>query len=164
MSRAVAPPEMSADYELLLRLHARGFRLGKLGETLYWWRDHPGRLTRTDPRYAPETFRVLKARYLLAGPLSGAGRVAVWGAGKTGRPFAAALRCQGVEVAAWIDVDPRKCGRILHGAPVLNVDEIERLRGMPIVVAVGAVGARELIRAELARRGFAELTDYWVVA
>jgi glycosyltransferase involved in cell wall biosynthesis len=152
------------DYELLLRLHLGGHRLGRIPEVLYWWRDHPGRLTRTHPSYAPPGFRRLKAAALRQGPLRHAGPVAVWGAGKTGRPFAAALRAEGFAVTAWIDVDPRKIGRTLHGAPVLPVDRVASVRGTPILVAVGRPEARPLIRAELDRNGFIELRDYWVVA
>ena len=109
-------------------------------------------------------FRRLKARYLRRGPLADVRRVAVWGAGKTGRPFAASLRAEGFEVIAWIDVSPRLVGGELHGAPIHAVEDLEGLRGTPILVAVGAVGARHLIRSELHGRGFAELRDFWVVA
>jgi GT2 family glycosyltransferase len=152
------------DYDLLLRLHRQGHRLGKVSRVLYWWRDHPARLTRRHPRYGPAAFRALKARHLHEGPLNGLREVAIWGAGKTGRPLAAALGREGLSVAAWIDVDPRKVGRRLHGAPVLPVEEVGSLRGTPILVAVGAEGARPLIRRELDRRGFVELADYWVCA
>jgi glycosyltransferase involved in cell wall biosynthesis len=54
--RAFDGPE---DYDLWLRAHARGWRFGKRAEVLLDWRDHPGRLTRRDPRYAAERFRAL---------------------------------------------------------------------------------------------------------
>jgi hypothetical protein len=152
------------DYDLLLRLHLAGRRLGKVGDVLYWWRDHGKRLTRSDPRYAPATFRTLKADALRRGPLHGVTVVAVWGAAKTGKPFARALAAAGFRVGAWIEVDPRRIGTTLAGAPVLAVAEVERLAGTPILVAVGAVGARDLIRTALRARGFEELRDFWVVA
>src|SRR5690349_22026045 len=45
---------------LWLRAHAGGWRFGKREEVLLDWRDRPARLTRADPRYAPERFRELK--------------------------------------------------------------------------------------------------------
>ena len=152
------------DYELLLRLDAGGARFAKVPEILYWWRDHEPRLSRNDDRYAPAAFRRLKVERLLAGPLLGRKELVVWGAGKTGRPFAAELRRQGARVTHWIDIDPKKIGRTLHDAPVLPISELASIRGTPIVVAVGAVGARGLIRLELAAGGFAEGSDYFVVA
>jgi len=47
---------------------------------------------------------------------------------------------------------------------VVGVDEVGRARGLPLLVAVGAPGARDLIRAELGRSGFAELRDFVVVS
>ena len=38
------------------------------------------------------------------------------------------------------------------------------LDGLPLLVAVGAPGARPLIRAELAKHGLVELRDYWCVS
>ena len=90
--------------------------------------------------------------------------IAIWGAGKTGRRFLQALRFEGFTVKLWIDVNPRLHHRPLHGAEVVPVASLERARDLPLIVAVGAEGARELIRAELTRRHFVELRDYWVVA
>ncbi len=152
------------DYDLWLRLAARGGRLTNLPERLLAWRESPGRLTRTDPRYALDRHVRLKCAALAAGPLAGRREVALWGAGETGRAFARGLAPHGVAVALLVDVDPRKIGRRVRGAPVVGVEEVERARGLPLLVAVGAPGARGQIRAELARRGFEELRDFRCVA
>ena len=52
----------------------------------------------------------------------------------------------------------------MRGAPVVSYEEVKRARGLPLLVAVGAPGARELIRAELAKVGFRESADYRCVA
>jgi hypothetical protein len=67
-------------------------------------------------------------------------------------------------VVLFLEVDPKKIGRTVSGAPVHSYEEAERARGLPLLVAVGAPGARELIRAELSRRGFEETRDYRCVA
>ncbi len=152
------------DYDLWLRLAGRGWSLANVPEVLLDWRESPNRLTRTDPRYGLDRHRALKAFHLARGPLAGAREVALWGAGETGRAFAAALAAEGVAVALFLEVDRRKIGRRVRGAPVLSFEEAERARGLPLLVAVGAPGARPLIRAELARRGFAELRDFRCVA
>ena len=152
------------DYDLWLRLAAQGGRLANVPATLLDWRESGGRLTRTDPRYGLDRHRALKCAALRAGPLAGAREVALWGAGETGRAFADALAVVGLHVAAFVEVDRRKIGRTIRGAPVRSYEEVEGLRGLPLLVAVGAPGARDLIRAELAKRGFEEGREFRCVA
>jgi glycosyltransferase involved in cell wall biosynthesis len=152
------------DYDLWLRLAEGGARLANVPEVLLDWRESPGRLTRSDPRYALARHVALKASHLSRTALAGRREVALWGAGDTGKAFADALAREGIATALFVDVDPRKIGRTRRGAAVVGPDEVERARGLPLLVAVGAPGARPLIRAELARRGFEELRDYWCVS
>jgi GT2 family glycosyltransferase len=152
------------DYDLWLRLAAAGGRLTNVPEPLLLWRESEGRLTRTDPRYAIARHLALKAHHLARGPLAGRAEAAVWGAGETGRAFSDALAEEGIRTALFVEVDRKKIGRTIRGAPVIAYGEVERARGLPLLVAVGAPGARALIRAELARAGFEELRDFRCVA
>jgi GT2 family glycosyltransferase len=152
------------DYDLWLRLAAAGGRLANVPRTLLRWRESPGRLTRVDPRYALERHVALKCAFLARHALPGRTEVAVWGAGETGRAFSDALHREGMRVALFVDVDRRKIGRTVRGAPVVSHEEVRRARGLPLLVAVGAPGARDLIRAALARAGFSEPEDFRCVA
>jgi hypothetical protein len=152
------------DYDLWLRAFDAGLRFAKLAETLLEWRDSPGRLTRTDPRYAPARFLALKVEALARGPLACPRPVVVWGAGPVGKAVARALRAAGHELRAFVEVDPRKLGGRVHGVPVLAVREAGALRGPLHLAAVGQKGARERIRAEAARLGLAEGDDLIAVA
>jgi len=152
------------DYDLWLRLAEQGGSLGNAPATLLDWRESAGRLTRTDGRYALDRHVALKCAALARGPLAGVEQVALWGAGETGRAFADALGREGIGVATFVEVDRKKIGRTIRGAPVVSYQEVERLRGLPLLVAVGAPGARDLIRAELRQRGFEELRDFRCVA
>ncbi len=152
------------DYDLWLRAFDAGLRFAKVAETLLDWRDSPGRLTRTDPRYAPARFLALKVEALARGPLSPARPVVVWGAGPVGKAWSRALRAAGHELRAFVEVDPRKLGRRLHGVPVVAVGEAGALRGPLHLAAVGQKGARERIRAEAARLGLADGDDLIAVA
>ena len=164
--RDVGWPE---DYDLWLRLAARGCRFAKLPQTLLQWRDHGQRLTRTDRRYAVERFLECKAYYLGVGPLRGRSRVIIWGAGQTGRRLSKFLLRQGVPLEAFIDIDPRKCGRTMRNRPIVppeNLAELDRSPGQrPLVLAaVSSRGARAKIRQRLEAEGWRETRDFWCVA
>ncbi len=159
--RAFDGPE---DYDLWLRAWEAGLRFAKLPETLLAWRDAPGRLTRTDPRYAPERFRALKLEVLLRGPLAGARPAVVWGAGPIGKGWARALEGAGREVRAFVEVDPRKIGATIHGAPVVPGERAGAFAGALHLAAVGKPGARERIREQAARLGLLDGRDLVAVA
>ncbi len=152
------------DYGLWLRLHEAGCAMAKVDKMLFEWRESRRRLTRTDPRYGRDRFTSLKVRHLVRGPLRECDTVTIWGAGKTGRSWADALGTAGMEVSRFLDVDPKKLGRRVRSSPV----EPHTRAGTPglekIVVAVGAAGARCLIRDYLAQRGFKEPEHFVCVA
>ncbi len=152
------------DYDLWLRLAEAGGSMTNVALTLLGWRESAGRLTRTDPRYALERHVALKCAALARGPLAGRREVAVWGAGETGKAFADALSREGISTELFVEVDRKKIGRTVRGAPVVSYEDVGRARGLPLLVAVGAPGARDLIRAELGRRGFEETRDYRCVS
>ncbi len=156
------------DYDLWLRLHLGGARFGKVPEVLLSWREHPARLTRTDSRYSVENFLRAKAHYLAQGPLRQRRSVIVWGAGQMGRRLSKHLLNEGMPLVAFVDIDPKKIGRQRRGRPVISPRDLARLwsaSDRPIVLAaVGARGARELIRQQLTEIGLHEGQDWLAVA
>ena len=151
--------EWAEDYDLWLRLCAAGWALSKVPEVLFRWRHRPGRLTFDDPRYRVSRFLEAKGHYLAPRLSASARPVAVWGAGPTGRRLARALERGGVSPALFVDIDPRKIGRRARGAPIVPASALRCGEHM-VVVAVGARGARDLVRNELDGRGFVEGRDY----
>ncbi len=152
------------DYELLLRLHQSGQRMAKLPEVLLDWRDSPGRLTRTDPRYGREAFDRLRARYLAGDPrLQQPRKLFIWGAGRKTRKRVAHLLLFGFRPQAWIDVDPRKIGRRINDIEVLAPPMLER-KVKPFVLSyVNNHGAREQIANALQAMGYQAGQDYLLV-
>lgn len=153
------------DYELWLRWIDAGVRVGKVPRELLTWHDNPDRLSRTDPRYGPEAFFRLKAFYL-ARHLARIDRreVWIWGAGRPTRKRAAFLREHGIGFAGYIDVDPRKTGRTVGGIPVIGPAQLPAAGDAMVLGYVSSRGARELIRAELVRRGCQEGRDFILCA
>lgn len=153
------------DYDLWMRLFVSGARFAKVPETLYLWRDYPERMSRTHRAYTIPKFRKLKAHYLLQSRLRGRGRITLWGAGREGRWWLREFATAGIEVARLIDVDPKKIGRRIGEIPILPPDALARREaGDFIVCAVGARGARLLIRDTLLELGYTEITDFIFVA
>lgn len=139
--RAFDGPE---DYDLWLRALAAGFRFGKAPDVLLEWRDTPSRLSRTDARYDADRFFALKVEAFLR--CAGAGDLVVWGAGPIGKAWARALAARGRVVRAFVEVDPRKIGQTVHGAPVVAMDAAAGYRACLHVAAVGQSEARARIR------------------
>ncbi|HEY6874598.1 MAG TPA: glycosyltransferase [Geobacteraceae bacterium] len=150
------------DYDLWLRLAAAGVRFARLPRPLLFWRERPERVTRTCSAYSPEAFRACKAHHLRNGFLRGVNEVILAGAGLEGRAWMRTLDLEGIRVALWVDVDPRKIGRVLHGAPIAGPDEAVP-DGRKMLITVGTRGAREQVRNWATTAGFREGGDFLCV-
>lgn len=144
------------DYDLWLRLLDRGIRMEKIPETLLNWRDSPGRLSRTDPRYRPEAFARLKADWFAAWwKRQPPGReLWLWGAGLESRKRARPLLAQGLPCRAWIDIDPQKIGRKLYDLPIHSVEALPPPDKATVLILAGAWDVREIILSQLRERRF----------
>jgi len=156
------------DYDLWLRLYVEGAQFGKVDEVLLEWREQPDRLTRTDSRYSVENFLRAKAHYLCRGPLADREAVIIWGAGQMGRRISKHLERGGAKLVAFVDIDPKKIGKVKRGLPILSAEDLPKLlkqyRDPIVLAAVGSRGARHLIRDRLDEIGLVETEDYWAVA
>jgi glycosyltransferase involved in cell wall biosynthesis len=141
------------DWDVQLRLVAAGWKLAKVPEVLLFWRDSPGRLTRTGAAYTKESMIRLRAHHLAHGPLRGR-PFDVWGAGPTGKRLARALEAHALRPRRFLDVDANK--RVARGLPVDPPAALGSPGEALVVCAVGAEGARDDIRAALAMRGYVE--------
>ncbi len=81
-----------------------------------------------------------------------------------GKAFAREILARGGRLRAFVDLDPRKIGQEIHGAPVTGPEGIHRYRGAFCLAAVGQSGAREEIREALGSAGWVELDDFVAVA
>ena len=114
------------------------------------WRESAARADADRPRYALDRHVALKAATSPRGPLAGRREVALWGAGETGKAFADALAAEGIRVALFVEVDRKKIGRTVRGAPVVGYEESGGRAACRCSWRSARPGARELIRAELA--------------
>jgi glycosyltransferase involved in cell wall biosynthesis len=152
------------DYDLWLRAAHAGLRFGKLPEVLLEWWDSPTRLTRASPRYAERRFFALKVEALVRRHLARPRPVVIWGAGPIGKGWSRALRACGQEIRAFVEIDPKKLGTRLHGAPVIAVEDAGGVGSALHLAAVGQPGRRQVIRAAAAALGLLEGQDLVAVA
>ncbi len=155
--------EWAEDYDLWLRAHLAGIRMGKPRGIVLRWRDHHRRLSRISARYSIQNFIRAKAYYLASSVLAGR-KVVIWGGGPTGRKLYDALSAHGAEVEAFIDVHPRRVGGRKRGVPVLPVEAAGTFAGSLIVGAVGSHAARAEVRQALVARGRREGSDFLFAA
>lgn len=158
--REVGWPE---DYDLYLRADAKGLQMGKPTDVLLHWREHPRRLTHTDPLYGRKQFMSAKAHFLVHHRLQGR-QVIIWGAGPTGRLMHDLIKAEGGHVEGFLEVHPRRIGGQKRGLPVWSIEKMAE-SGLPMVlVAVGAAGAREEITAFMLKHEKVAGQDYLFVA
>ena len=158
-------PGWAEDFDLWHRMREQGARFEKLPRALLSWRDGDRRLTRTHPMYAERKFYAAKLHFFRRHPLCKS-PVTLWGAGPIGRDWTRDLLRAGIDVPRVIDIDPRKIGRTIGDGRVKVVSPDEGLskRTGLILGAVGARGARDLIRARLLKESLAEGRDFLFVA
>lgn len=152
------------DYDLLLRAHALGFRLANVPRVLLDWRVTADRLSATHAAYTADAFQRCRAHHLDRSFLRSDRPFAVWGAGKVGKRLARALIAVCRRPCAFIDLDPRKIGQEIHGAPVLGPDDLDRKPRPYVIIAVGSPGARDEIRESLTSLGYVEIHDFRAAA
>ena len=152
------------DHDLWLRMLARGSQFARVPEVLLDWRDDPGRLTRKDARYGDEARMAMRCHHLARLPgVAGCG-VSIAGAGPIGKKLARGLREEGVRLHGFFEVNPRRIGETIHGAPVLGSDGIgTHWLDSVLLGAVGVPGGREQVRKVAQASGRTEGADFWSV-
>jgi FlaA1/EpsC-like NDP-sugar epimerase len=107
--------------------------------------------------------RQLRATHLATHLDRWGGRFAIWGAGPSGRRLARALEAHKRRATFFIDIDPRKIGRVARRVAIVDPETgVARARQeeVLILVVVAARGARDLVRTRLGDEGMTEGADY----
>lgn len=162
------------DWDLLLRLLARGARCRVLARPRFAWRVRPDSTSRTDPRYTLDAFMRCRAQHLADELLAARDDYLLWGYGGTGRALARALAAHGKEPHTVLEVDPGKIGQRIRGAPVVDArvwldaqgaspPRRPAQGGPPLIVSVAGSPARDTIRTAMRGVAWQEGTE-WVFA
>ncbi len=151
------------DYDLLLRLLARGPCVGVVPRRLLGWRHAEHSTSRRDGRYALDRFTACRAHYLSRDFLGPARTYVLWGHGPTARALRRELEALDHRPAAIVEVHPRRLGQTIGGAPVVPPDALSEradLRELPLIAAVSGAAPRTQIRADLEARGYRDGLDF----
>ena len=160
-----ADGDFPEDCELVLRAWRMGVPMSKPQAVLLDWREHPARLTRTDPRYRREAFIRMKARIAAsaeAGLGLDAGRGAwIVGVGRSARRWCDALLEHGVPVRGFVDLDgPRRRRRKRH-RDVVDYATLRRCLGDDLLIgAVTQPAARRAVDTWCRGQGLVPGRDY----
>ena len=162
-------PEWAEDYDMWLRAHALGVKMGKPKGVLLHWREHDKRLTHCDSRYDNKLFMQAKVYYLSRSHYLQQRKAIIWGTGPVGVYIHDILLKNNIEVEAFIDVNPRRIGGVKRSLPVLHFTEINQYTNnrddaLLIIGAVGARGARSEMRQALLEMGKEEGIDFLFAA
>jgi glycosyltransferase involved in cell wall biosynthesis len=158
-----ADPSWHEDYDLYLRAHFAGIRMGKPEACLLRWRDHDLRSTRNQPRYLEKQLVACKAHYLAKYVLSGRTAV-ICGTGPVALALHDALVLEGAEVSAFVDVAPRQPGRAKRGKPVLAYEAVEVGSDAFYLGALGTPTARQALQDFFDQQGMRVWEDYLLCA
>lgn len=149
------------DWDLVLRLLARGATLAVVPRRLLAWRDLPTRLSRTAEPYRLDRLVRCRAHHLAHQHLADRDDYVLWGLGDTGKALRQALLPLGKRPRAIVEVHPRRIGQRIEGVPVVAPPQLADVRGTaPVFVSVAGAEARAELRARLSDQGLVETRDF----
>lgn len=147
--RFLAIPE---DYDFCFRLYKLGFNVTHVNEELHWWRDHPNRLTRTDPRYDIRSFGLFKLNKFLELEVNSHDNLVLWGAGERGKKLADNMIKRQMDFQ-WLTNNKAKCDQLIYGRMVRHPTILEEIKQPKVIVAVSNPKDQSDIREQLENMG-----------
>ena len=154
------------DYELWLRWLEQGVKMAKIDQPVLYWNDRRERLSRNHPRYSFDAFYRTKAPYLarwLERHNPHHPNIVVWGSGRTTRKRVEYLQDEGIIVQAYVDIDPNKIGKEIHGIPVWAPEEVPAAGRCFVVSYVARYEANVMIEEALSEKGY-RLGEHFIFA
>lgn len=150
------------DYDLYLRAHFAGIRMGKPAGVLLQWRDHQQRSTRNQARYREKQLIACKAHYLAANVLDGRA-VIICGTGPVSLAIHDALVLEGVTVEAFVDVKT-DAHRKKRDLPVIGYDAIAPEMKALCLGALGRPASRQALQQIFDDKNLLVWRDYLMCA
>ncbi len=125
------------DYDLVFRWRQAGFKIIPSDKTLHRWRDHPDRTSRTDKKYADNSYLQLKLNWFLKSDYDSGRPLVIWGAGKKGKRIARMLNEKNISFG-WATNNKEKISHEVRGVELRHFDILQKLNNPQIIIAVAA--------------------------
>lgn len=152
-------PVWHEDYDLYLRAHFAGIKMGKPEGVLLRWRDHEARSTRNQSRYLQSQLLACKAHYLAAHVI-GDRPVLICGTGPVGVALHDALEKVGVHVNGFLDIAESKTGASKRGKAVSRYNQVAAKQQALYLGALGKPAARQGLLAFFQQKNMQAWRDY----
>ncbi len=123
------------DYDLCFRFYQNNLRVASVKKVLHYWRDHDGRTSRNDPKYADVSYFDLKLQYFLEIDHHPQRPLVLWGAGTKGKRLARMLASRNLNFR-WLCNNPQKWDVPIYGIPLFHTQSVEKLTDPQVIVAV----------------------------
>ncbi len=153
------------DYDLWLRFQQVGAEFHKIAAPLLQWRVHDASLSRSDMfHYGDDAFLVRKIAHIIETlQKSPSSKIRICGTGKNGRLLAKSLQGVGFFVDAFVDVSPKKIGKLIDRVSVIGFDAVGTNESYIYLSMVGRWGAREMVREFLLSKKKRERVDFYLL-
>lgn len=152
------------DYDLWLRAWLAGARIAKVEEPVVRWREHPQRLSYTDPRCSKKEFIKAKGWAMSESVLKDRSAV-ICGTGQVAVKLCDVLLLLGVAVLGFVDIAPNKIHKTRRNLPIHSFEDLIKIRGDALIVgALGARGAGGKLRELLVSNELIEGKDFIIAS
>ncbi len=150
------------DYDLAFRFYRAGYKIVAADQVVHLWRDHPGRTSRTDPKYAGPYYD-LKVRYFLELDRDPRREMVLIGAGPKGKPLAQMLLARDIRFR-WLTDNRRKQGSSIYGVKLESEQAWDFAQGgFQYLVAISSPAEVQALEARLAAAGLRKGQDiFWM--
>lgn len=148
------------DYDLTFRCYEKGIICIPSKHMLHFWRDHRNRASRTDGKYAENSFLELKVSYFLKLNYKKSRPLVIWGAGQKGKKIARLLASKNVAYN-WVCDNPKKIGKHIYNVKLEHFKIIGDLRSPQVIIAVANPGEQKAILRVLKTLNMTNMKDYF---
>ena len=123
------------DYDLCFNLFYNATKIIGLKSLVLYWRDHHGRNSRNDDKYADQTFFHLKLDYFTQYEISSQSNLILYGAGPKGKKLAKELMIRNIKFT-WFDGNEKRWGKDIYGLKIQSIHELWKFNNPQIIVSL----------------------------
>jgi glycosyltransferase involved in cell wall biosynthesis len=148
------------DYDLCFRFYQHGLKIAPVSQVIHAWRDYATRTSRTDVKYADNSFLDFKIAYFLQLHHQKNQILLLWGAGKKGKNIAKKLIEKGVSFR-WICENTAKIGKDIYGIYLENTTILSSLPQIQLIIAISSPNEQREVEHRLKEMELIALREYY---